>query len=161
MEPRGCNGWQPVESDRGEKPQNKRKPLPWAATGCREERMVRRGSTVRVRQRASQKRCKSALLLFRDLAITPSCSGMEHFLEHSALGAPANTSRFRRFCASDAGLGQPSRISLERGPSWCVQGSTRKVCPDESLLARISEPPDLRTTRRPCNGRGADCVGGG
>jgi hypothetical protein len=30
-----------------------RKPLPWVATGCRSERMVRRGSTVRVRQRAS------------------------------------------------------------------------------------------------------------
>src|SRR5919204_6764588 len=35
---------------------NKRKPLPWVATGCRLERMVRRGSTVRVRQRALRKR---------------------------------------------------------------------------------------------------------
>jgi hypothetical protein len=28
------------------------KPLPWVATGCRRDGMVRRGSTVRVRQRA-------------------------------------------------------------------------------------------------------------
>jgi hypothetical protein len=33
----------------------KPKPLPSVATSCREERMVRRGSTVRVRQRASPK----------------------------------------------------------------------------------------------------------
>jgi hypothetical protein len=31
---------------------NERKPLPWVATGCREDHMVRRRSTVRVRQRA-------------------------------------------------------------------------------------------------------------
>jgi hypothetical protein len=33
--------------------ENKRKPLPWIATGCVRRSMVRRGSTVRVRQRAS------------------------------------------------------------------------------------------------------------
>ena len=40
---------------------NKPKPLPWLATSCRDERMVRRGSTVRVRQRAlfrRRSRCK-------------------------------------------------------------------------------------------------------
>jgi hypothetical protein len=30
---------------------DKRKPLPWVATSCRSERMVSRGSMVRVRQR--------------------------------------------------------------------------------------------------------------
>ena len=34
--------------------ENKPKPLPWVATDCRRVRMVRRGSTVRVRQRALQ-----------------------------------------------------------------------------------------------------------
>jgi hypothetical protein len=34
---------------------NERKPLPWVATGCRVNAMVRRGSTVRVRQRAYTK----------------------------------------------------------------------------------------------------------
>src|ERR671931_1181211 len=33
--------------------QNKRKPLPWVASSCARRLMVRRGSTVRVRQRAS------------------------------------------------------------------------------------------------------------
>ena len=42
---------------------NKRKPLPWVATGCRRDHMVRRGSTVRVRQRALQKtRTRGAFL---------------------------------------------------------------------------------------------------
>jgi len=36
---------------------NKPKPLPLVATGCRNERMVRRGSTVRVRQRALRISC--------------------------------------------------------------------------------------------------------
>src|SRR5436190_22956677 len=40
---------------------DKRKPLPWVATSCESERMVRRGSTVRVRQRASLTACKSVL----------------------------------------------------------------------------------------------------
>jgi hypothetical protein len=35
--------------------ENKRKPLPTVATGCGLERMVRRGSTVRVRQRTPRK----------------------------------------------------------------------------------------------------------
>jgi hypothetical protein len=35
--------------------ENKRKPLPWFATGCVRRSMVRRVSTVRVRQRALQK----------------------------------------------------------------------------------------------------------
>jgi hypothetical protein len=40
---------------------DKRKRLPWVATNCRADRMVRRGSTVRVRQRALHKRRKSRL----------------------------------------------------------------------------------------------------
>ena len=45
MEPSGRNGWQPVANA----PvrlygQIKRKPLPWVATGCRAQRMARRGS---------------------------------------------------------------------------------------------------------------------
>jgi hypothetical protein len=52
--------WSPVVANGGNrsqmvpppKPINKPKPLPWVATGCREKYMVRRGSTVRVRQRA-------------------------------------------------------------------------------------------------------------
>jgi hypothetical protein len=42
-----------------------RKPLPWVATSCPDPKMVRRGSTVRVRQRASQKASKWPFLLPR------------------------------------------------------------------------------------------------
>jgi hypothetical protein len=50
-----------------------RKPLPWVATGCRKRHMVRRGSTVRVRQRALQKPRKSGLFLSSQLAESPAC----------------------------------------------------------------------------------------
>jgi hypothetical protein len=42
---------------------NKPKLLPWVATGCRGRQMVRRGSTVRVRQRALQNRRTTGLLV--------------------------------------------------------------------------------------------------
>ena len=56
--------WSPVVATGGNQLQigrtrnrkSKRNPLPPAATGCLGKYMVRRGSTVRVRQRASQKR---------------------------------------------------------------------------------------------------------
>ena len=52
---------------------NKRKPLPWVATGCRREHMVRRGSTVRVRQRALQKSCRIGLFFSALLARLTAC----------------------------------------------------------------------------------------
>src|SRR5437016_14448879 len=56
----GAPWLQPVadgrKSNRLEDRRNKPKPLPSAATSCRLERMVRRGSTVRARQRALAKR---------------------------------------------------------------------------------------------------------
>ena len=42
--------------DGAENGRERRKPLPRVATGCRDPKMVRRGSTVRVRQRACKKR---------------------------------------------------------------------------------------------------------
>ena len=53
MEPSGRNQWQPVANAQTLRTaKNKPKPLPPVATSCRSERMIRRGSTVRVRQRA-------------------------------------------------------------------------------------------------------------
>jgi uncharacterized protein DUF1275 len=49
--------------------------LPWVATGCRGRQMVRRGSTVRVRQRALQKACTAGLFLSDELAQAPACGG--------------------------------------------------------------------------------------
>jgi len=41
-----------------------RKPLPWVATSCPDPKMVRRGSTVRVRQRALQKPWNTGFFAF-------------------------------------------------------------------------------------------------
>jgi hypothetical protein len=54
---------------------NKPKPLPAVATSRRMKRMVRRGSTVRVRQRALQKSRKRRLFLSSELAGAPVCGG--------------------------------------------------------------------------------------
>ena len=63
----GAPWLQPVaiigKSDRRASCNNKPKPLPRAAISCENERMVRRGSTVRVRQRALQKASKWPLPL--------------------------------------------------------------------------------------------------
>jgi hypothetical protein len=69
--------------------------------------MVRRGSTVRVRQRALQKRRKSALLSFGRFAVSPGCSGMEHFLELSAFGPRRKRLISARFTA-------PRRLVIRR-----------------------------------------------
>jgi hypothetical protein len=62
--------------------QNKPKPLPSAATGCRVE-MVRRGSTVRVRQRALQKLRKWGFSFRMSLQIVERDACMEPFMEPS------------------------------------------------------------------------------
>ena len=60
----GAPWLQPVaigrKSDGRKNGSNRRKPLPWVAAGCRRNGMVRRGSPVRVRKRAS---CKSSFPL--------------------------------------------------------------------------------------------------
>src|ERR687896_563851 len=53
---------------------DKRKPLPSVASSCLSRSMVRRGSTVRVRQRALQSLCKSAPFLPALLAELPTCA---------------------------------------------------------------------------------------
>jgi hypothetical protein len=76
MEPRGCNRWQSAANAPREKPaRTKPRPLRWVATGCRSQRMVRRGSTVRVRQRALQTPCNAAYFCSGRLAETPDCCG--------------------------------------------------------------------------------------
>ena len=61
-------------SDRGSG-RNKPNPLPPAATGCGAKCMVRRGSTVRVRQRALQKACTAAAYRAEPLAPRSTCGG--------------------------------------------------------------------------------------
>ena len=62
----GGNRWHSGGRENGE---IKRKPFPWVATGCVRRSMVRRGSTVRVRQRALQTARKSDLYFRIDLQV--------------------------------------------------------------------------------------------
>ncbi len=64
MEPRGCNRRQSTATRPArETAKTSGIPLPPAATGCLRRSMVRRGSTVRVRQRASMKCLQIGTLL--------------------------------------------------------------------------------------------------
>jgi hypothetical protein len=73
--------WSPVVATGGKRWQigptqegsDTRKPLPWVANACCRGSMVRRGSAVRVRQRALQKRRISALFWSRAFAGLPLC----------------------------------------------------------------------------------------
>jgi hypothetical protein len=60
---------------------DRRKPLPWVATSCLSRSMVRRGSTVRVRQRALEKRANRRLFFPLHLRTCQRASGMEPFME--------------------------------------------------------------------------------
>jgi hypothetical protein len=77
MEPYGAQRLQPVAiGGKWDGPQNgsdTRKPLRRVATSCLRRSMVRRGSTVRVRQRALQKPRKSRPFLSAWLAQAPVC----------------------------------------------------------------------------------------
>ena len=66
MQPVATSGNSRVRMNRRNKPE----PLPWVATGCVRRSMVRRGSTVRVRQRACLKALRMGILCclpWRDL----------------------------------------------------------------------------------------------
>src|SRR6266511_3542925 len=60
-----------------------RKPLPWVATSCPDPKMVRRGSTVRVRQRALQKPRSRGFFVCVQSVGRPMRAGMEPFMELS------------------------------------------------------------------------------
>jgi hypothetical protein len=95
---------QPVATGRKwERPEdgsNRRIGNRWQPTAMAPERMVRRGSTVRVRQRAPEKPRKSGLFLSRDLALRVGCSGMEHFMELSEFRSEAGRGSHRRHAAA-------------------------------------------------------------
>jgi hypothetical protein len=95
MEPSGRNQWQPVANAPSLKSAEKPKPLPWVATSCRAGRMVRRGSTVRVRQRALQKPRKSALSRMCSVAREAS-----EGLDGAVYGAFASRTAARRLTCS-------------------------------------------------------------
>ena len=92
---------------RAESGSEKRKPLPCVATGCLKSSMVRRGSTVRVRQRASSFRllsrcfcrlgsCRASCRLVRSAASSPGASVGSADAHSSTHGSRGRRRRRRR-----------------------------------------------------------------
>jgi hypothetical protein len=83
----GAQRSQPVATgskrDGAENSSLKQEPLPWVATGCRRGSMVRRGSTVRVRQRALQRPANGGLCSQIDLQCVLRAVGMDPVMDPS------------------------------------------------------------------------------
>jgi hypothetical protein len=69
LQPVAISGKSERRGSRGNKPE----PLPWVATSCLRCSMVRRGSTVRVRQRVCKSAANRRLVLSAPLARSPPC----------------------------------------------------------------------------------------
>jgi hypothetical protein len=91
------------KSSRVENGMNKPNSLPLVATSCRGNGMVRRGSTVRVRQRALQERRASALFCSDRRAPGRTCGGLEPFMELS--GSTHTPSASSEPCGTSASTG--------------------------------------------------------
>jgi hypothetical protein len=101
---------------------DRRKPLPCVATGCRSERMVRRGSAVRVRQRALQKPRKSRLFLSARLARASVCGGYGAvygaFSSETASGERQNWPRSARIVLRRPSAGAATTALVRRSGSY-------------------------------------------
>jgi hypothetical protein len=168
MEPSGRNWSQPVADGAAPtKAQNKRKPLPWVATGCLSRSMVRRGSAVRVRKRALRKRRKSALFLWRQLARCPTWRGYAALYGAFRSKAPSQSRPFyaslrrrrerRRggWCActtaaSSAAPGRGARETCERDASEMLRGARmeRKRPLPEVATGLLIGPTDSERSAR-------------
>jgi hypothetical protein len=150
----GAPWLQPVatrrKSQRLRSRRNTRKPLP---TVCRSQRMVRRGSTVRVRQRALKppQNSRFCCLIWYNRA-PPSKGGdrgstaarhLRELLEITQrfLGAPAALRSWDRFWGlMTAGLGR-----------WLVHACTRRVIEEEAEVRASRERTLSQATRALCS----------
>ena len=78
-----------------------RKPLPWVATSCPDPKMVRRGSTVRVRQRALQNPRSRGFCFQLDLQDAQLAVGLEPFMEPSGLKRRSDRCLALLICATE------------------------------------------------------------
>jgi hypothetical protein len=121
---------------------DRRKPLPCVATACRRDSMVRRGSTVRVRQRALQRRCKPGLSSPLILHFLQRAPGMEPIMElpgsrrrpsspHASRPGPAADLR-ALFPSSEIGVKDDQR------PRWRPLVVERPTCLRRDLSFYVS-----------------------
>jgi hypothetical protein len=122
---------------------NRPNPLPPAATGCLRRSMVRRGSTVRVRQRALQKRRKSGLSPSAELARAPVCGG--YGAVHGAFSSETLLDGLTAACAI---------AFLRRAVAWFDEHGVdvRAVMTDNgsAYVAHASGPPSPSSTSASC-----------
>jgi hypothetical protein len=113
------------------------KPLPWVATGCRGDAMVRRGSTVRVRQRALQKSRKAGLSFRIGLHFQQRALGMEPIME---LSDPQGR--------SEAGVFVRMRLACAAMADWAGERTGPALHPTGPALAqrlhRVVQQPGAR-----------------
>ena len=137
---------------------NRRKLLPWVATGCMSRSMVRRGSTVRVRQRALQKRRKTALRR-RDrpsfFATTHARSSKARMLAARSRRSPRNSApRSSSTATSTARTSAPTDSPRLWGSAPSGTDSPRPWCSTATRQAGSSgryadAPPHSREPRDP------------
>src|SRR6266545_7863974 len=106
--------------------------------------MVRRGSTVRVRQRALQKRRKSALFHSDPLAPSPTCAGYGALYGASRSRSISVTGEKRRCCRHDVPPPQRRRAlpAVSRAPPTAIRPPTRVRCEVAVLSGHLSNPPE-------------------
>jgi hypothetical protein len=124
MEPYGAPWLQRVaingKSDGRGSAENKPKPLP---PGCdHEEYMVRRGPTVRVRQRALQKPRNSGPFVSPGLARSPACGRYGAFMEPSGRKGPLPGAPR---VAADEPMPERSRYHNAKSSETCLQRGQR------------------------------------
>jgi hypothetical protein len=118
--------------DRGNKPNL----LPCVATGCRGRQMVRRGSTVRVRQRALQKPRKRGFLFRIHLHDLQRAQGMEPFMELSGPERPLASRAAPQASAFDAARSRSCSFRLSAYASAARAATARDQI--ESIPVRTS-----------------------
>jgi hypothetical protein len=109
--------------------------LPWVATGCLSRSMVRRGSTVRVRQRALQKSRKAGPSVHVGLQSHQRASGMELFMELPGL---------RRLFVEPPDWADPLSGLTERVRARAGHHRPRSASPSPAALVEV---PSRRTAR--------------
>jgi Winged helix DNA-binding domain len=134
--PAGATSGNQWQSPRRGKRQNKPNLLPSVASGCRGRQMVRRGSTVRVRQRALQKRRKSRVSLQDWLAPAPVCGAYG-----AAYGASRSRTPLSEALPVRGLLRSDSTAKRARGARARERGL---ACPGARIRSRGSAGPWLR-----------------
>ena len=137
--------------DGSENGRNKPKPLPWVATSCDRAWMVRRGSTVRVRQRALAKRPAYRLSLLFKWAPSFGPRRRPPGLKPGPRSARVDSRRQGRLCSARHETGGQDRRPRVRRQSGHAPAARQPVTEVATLGGRLElTPRTLRSSRLDC-----------